>query len=94
MRRRSQIKDQGGAATAPDRRVGSPRDHLCADPGPTPTAPGEAIEFVDPVPLDLVQTVLTREMRRLRGAISEMHVQRTRGHVYLIMLVVRTGVGA
>ncbi|MDD3622934.1 MAG: hypothetical protein PHQ81_11075 [Methanofollis sp.] len=33
---------------APDRRDGSPRDHLCASTGLT--APGEAIEFVDPVP--------------------------------------------
>lgn len=48
MRRLSQKKDQGGATMAPDRRDGSPCDHLCASIGPT--APGEAIEFVDPVP--------------------------------------------
>lgn len=92
MRNYRRKKDQGGGMMAPDRRDGSPRDHLCASTGPT--APGEAIEFVDPVPLYLVPTVLTREMRRLGGAISEMHVCRTRGHVYLIMLVVRTGVRA
>lgn len=89
--------DRGGNRNGTDRtdQNGSSHDTACANTGPGKTATfssaRQEINPADPVPLYLVPPVLAREIRRLGGQITEMHVMLGASHQYAITLVTRGG---
>lgn len=45
---------------------------------------------IDPVPLYLIPQIISGEIRRHGGTISEMNIRRTGGHIYAITIRTRT----
>jgi hypothetical protein len=93
MREISQGLPGRGDSPHQPRTDGSLHDSPCANTGSrkTATLPStcEEIKAVDPVPFYLVPQAIAREMRRLGGGVSEIHVRRGGKHMYAITMVVQ-----
>ncbi|WP_083523333.1 hypothetical protein [Methanofollis ethanolicus] len=77
----------------PRRIDGSLHVSPCSNTGSrkTATSPStrEEINTTEPVPFYLVPQAVAGEMRRLGGAVSEVHVRRGARHMYAVTVVVR-----